>query len=117
MMHCGTWSGLTAPPPPVHVHHHTHARTPHSCTRCTPRAAGEFAGAAQSLGAGSILVNPWNISDMATAIEDALSMSEEERRERHRQNYMHVQVGWVGGGGGAAGWWVCGGQQAGGAFS
>ncbi len=27
----------------------------------------EFAGAAQSLGAGSILVNPWNISDMAQA--------------------------------------------------
>ncbi len=26
------------------------------------------------------------------AIEDALCMSEEERRERHRQNYMHVQV-------------------------
>lgn len=30
----------------------------------------EFAGAAQSLGAGSILVNPWNISDMASAIEE-----------------------------------------------
>lgn len=25
----------------------------------------EFAGAAQSLGAGAILVNPWNINDMA----------------------------------------------------
>eukprot|EP00198_Chlamydomonas_reinhardtii_P002762 XP_001692098.1 trehalose-6-phosphate synthase/phosphatase [Chlamydomonas reinhardtii] len=52
----------------------------------------EFAGAAQSLGAGALLVNPWNISDMATAIYDALSMSEDERRERHRQNYMHVQT-------------------------
>ncbi|KAG2501762.1 hypothetical protein HYH03_000262 [Edaphochlamys debaryana] len=52
----------------------------------------EFAGAAQSLGAGALLVNPWNISDMAAAIYDALSMSEEERRERHRQNYMHVQT-------------------------
>jgi len=39
---------------------------------------------------GSILVNPWNINDVAAAIEDALTMSEEERRERHRQNYMHV---------------------------
>jgi trehalose 6-phosphate synthase/phosphatase len=28
----------------------------------------EFAGAAQSLGAGSILVNPWNINDMANAL-------------------------------------------------
>eukprot|EP00955_Chlamydomonas_euryale_P063528 358696-Chlamydomonas_euryale.AAC.8 len=27
----------------------------------------EFAGAAQSLGAGAILVNPWNITDMAQA--------------------------------------------------
>ena len=50
----------------------------------------EFAGAAQSLGAGAILVNPWNVADVAQAIEDALTMSEEERRERHRQNYMHV---------------------------
>ncbi|EFJ46005.1 hypothetical protein VOLCADRAFT_63119, partial [Volvox carteri f. nagariensis] len=52
----------------------------------------EFAGAAQSLGAGALLVNPWNISDVAQAIYDALSISEEERRERHRQNYMHVQT-------------------------
>jgi len=52
----------------------------------------EFAGAAQSLGAGALLVNPWNITDMAAAIKDALCMSDEERRERHRQNYMHVSV-------------------------
>ena len=37
----------------------------------------EFAGAAQSLGAGAILVNPWNITDMAAAIEDALTMSDQ----------------------------------------
>jgi len=52
----------------------------------------EFAGAAQSLGAGAILVNPWNVRDMAAAIEDALTMSEQERRERHRQNFFHVNV-------------------------
>lgn len=34
----------------------------------------EFAGAAQSLGAGAILVNPWNINDMAAAIRNALTM-------------------------------------------
>ena len=34
----------------------------------------EFAGAAQSLGAGAILVNPWNINDMAAAIKAALTM-------------------------------------------
>ena len=32
------------------------------------------AGAAQSLGAGAILVNPWNINDMAAAIKAALTM-------------------------------------------
>ncbi|CAM6105282.1 unnamed protein product [Calypogeia fissa] len=50
----------------------------------------EFAGAAQSLGAGAILVNPWNVSDVAMSIEDALTMSEAERNERHRHNFMHV---------------------------
>lgn len=52
----------------------------------------EFAGAAQSLGAGAILVNPWNVNDLAVAIEYALTMDDAERRERHRQNYMHVTV-------------------------
>ena len=52
----------------------------------------EFTGASQSLGAGAILVNPWNITDMAAAIEDALTMSDVERRERHRQNYMHITI-------------------------
>ncbi|KAL2622411.1 hypothetical protein R1flu_002616 [Riccia fluitans] len=50
----------------------------------------EFAGAAQSLGAGAILVNPWNVSDVAMSIEDALTMKEGERNERHRHNFMHV---------------------------
>ena len=52
----------------------------------------EFAGAAQSLGAGAILVNPWNVSEMAAAIEEALTMSEAERRERHRTNFQYVSV-------------------------
>ncbi|MCO5549425.1 hypothetical protein L7F22_002896 [Adiantum nelumboides] len=50
----------------------------------------ELAGAAQSLGAGAILVNPWNISDVAVAIKDALDMSETEREECHRHNFEHV---------------------------
>lgn len=52
----------------------------------------EFAGAAQSLGAGALLVNPWNVNDMASAIEDALTMPELERRERQRQNFTHVTI-------------------------
>jgi trehalose 6-phosphate synthase/phosphatase len=52
----------------------------------------EFAGAAQSLGAGALLVNPWNVNDMAAALEDALTMPEPERRERQRQNFTHITM-------------------------
>ncbi|KAF2931664.1 alpha,alpha-trehalose-phosphate synthase [UDP-forming] 1 [Oryza sativa Japonica Group] len=50
----------------------------------------EFAGAAQSLGAGAILVNPWNITEVADSIKHALTMSSDEREKRHRHNYAHV---------------------------
>ncbi|KAI3466017.1 hypothetical protein Pfo_022680 [Paulownia fortunei] len=50
----------------------------------------EFAGAAQSLGAGAILVNPWNITEVAAAIGQALNMAPEEREKRHRHNFEHV---------------------------
>ncbi|XP_047333615.1 alpha,alpha-trehalose-phosphate synthase [UDP-forming] 1-like [Impatiens glandulifera] len=50
----------------------------------------EFAGAAQSLGAGAILVNPWNITEVAASIGQALNMPAEEREKRHRHNYAHV---------------------------
>ena len=48
----------------------------------------EFAGAAQSLGAGAILVNPWNITDMAAAIEDALTMSDQASTCKVRLNLL-----------------------------
>ncbi|GAB2284304.1 threalose-6-phosphate phosphatase [Dionaea muscipula] len=50
----------------------------------------EFAGAAQSLGAGALLVNPWNITEVATAIGKALNMSDEVREKRHKLNFAHV---------------------------
>lgn len=50
----------------------------------------EFAGAAQSLGAGAILVNPWNITEVASSIAYALNMPAEEREKRHHHNFMHV---------------------------
>ncbi|XP_021726940.1 alpha,alpha-trehalose-phosphate synthase [UDP-forming] 1-like [Chenopodium quinoa] len=50
----------------------------------------EFAGAAQSLGAGALLVNPWNITEVAAAIGKALNMSDEEREKRHQINFLHV---------------------------
>ncbi|GFY88667.1 trehalose-6-phosphate synthase [Actinidia rufa] len=50
----------------------------------------EFAGAAQSLGAGAILVNPWNITEVAASIGYALNMPADEREKRHNHNFMHV---------------------------
>ncbi|CAK8561350.1 unnamed protein product [Lathyrus sativus] len=51
----------------------------------------EFAGAAQSLGAGAILVNPWNVTEVATAIARALNMHPSEREKRHKHNFLHVK--------------------------
>ncbi|KAL2326848.1 hypothetical protein Fmac_020275 [Flemingia macrophylla] len=51
----------------------------------------EFAGAAQSLGAGAILVNPWNITEVADAIKRALNMESSEREKRHKHNFLHVK--------------------------
>lgn len=51
----------------------------------------EFAGAAQSLGAGAILVNPWNTVEIAASIEHALHMSAEEREKRYMHNFLHVR--------------------------
>ncbi|XP_073300678.1 alpha,alpha-trehalose-phosphate synthase [UDP-forming] 1-like [Primulina huaijiensis] len=50
----------------------------------------EFAGAAQSLGAGAILVNPWNVTEVAASIAYALSMPADEREKRHRHNFTHI---------------------------
>lgn len=43
----------------------------------------EFSGAAQSIGAGSIMINPWNIKSSAAAIKRSLEMSLDERKQRH----------------------------------
>eukprot|EP00257_Ricinus_communis_P006677 XP_002522296.2 alpha,alpha-trehalose-phosphate synthase [UDP-forming] 1 isoform X2 [Ricinus communis] len=50
----------------------------------------EFAGAAQSLGAGALLVNPWNITEVAASIGYALNMPADEREKRHNHNFRHV---------------------------
>lgn len=50
----------------------------------------QFAGAAQSLGAGAILINPWDIAEVASSIARALNMKDDERRKRHDLNFQHV---------------------------
>ncbi|CAI9783790.1 unnamed protein product [Fraxinus pennsylvanica] len=52
----------------------------------------EFAGAAQSLGAEAILVNPWNVTEVAASIGYALNMPADEREKRHHHNFMHVNT-------------------------
>jgi trehalose-6-phosphate synthase len=49
----------------------------------------EFAGAAQSLN-GSIIVNPWNTEELAQAIDDALTMSDEQRAINQVKLYKYV---------------------------
>ena len=50
----------------------------------------EFAGSAESL-AGSIIVNPWDTDAMARAMEAAVKMGEEERKERFESMNAYVQ--------------------------
>ncbi|KAL6721196.1 Trehalose-6-P synthase/phosphatase complex synthase subunit [Lecanora helva] len=50
----------------------------------------EFAGSAQSLD-GSLIVNPWNIFEMARAMHQAVTMGEEERLQRFEQMNAYVQ--------------------------
>lgn len=50
----------------------------------------EFAGSARSL-TGAIIVNPYNIHDMARAIHQAYSMDPEERKERYETMQWYVE--------------------------
>jgi len=50
----------------------------------------EFAGAAQALGAGALLVNPYNTDEVASALHDALNMKMEEREQRF--DYMSTHI-------------------------
>lgn len=49
----------------------------------------EFAGTAGSLGA-AILVNPYDYAGVARSIEEALTMSSDEKTTRHEKLYNHV---------------------------
>lgn len=49
----------------------------------------EFAGAAQSLN-GSIVVNPWNIGDLAEAIHEALTMPDDRRAANQEKLFRYV---------------------------
>lgn len=51
----------------------------------------EFAGAAQSLGAGCVRINPWDIPQTARAIKYALELGEDDRKRFHDYAFEHVR--------------------------
>jgi len=50
----------------------------------------EFTGAAKSLGAGSLQVNPWNVQSFGSVIRYALEMPAPERERLHKYAYRYV---------------------------
>ena len=50
----------------------------------------EFAGAAQTLGAGCVRVNPYNIDDLADGLSNAIAMKEEQRDELMQYAIQYV---------------------------
>ncbi|XP_006644707.1 probable alpha,alpha-trehalose-phosphate synthase [UDP-forming] 7 [Oryza brachyantha] len=51
----------------------------------------EFIGCSPSL-SGAIRVNPWNIEATAEALNEAISMSEQEKHLRHEKHYRYVST-------------------------
>uniref|UniRef100_A0A2U9N7Y5 Alpha,alpha-trehalose-phosphate synthase [UDP-forming] n=1 Tax=Pichia kudriavzevii TaxID=4909 RepID=A0A2U9N7Y5_PICKU len=49
----------------------------------------EFAGAAQSLN-GAVIVNPWNIEELAEAIHEGLTISEEKKAGNFRNMFRYI---------------------------
>ncbi|OEL13200.1 putative alpha,alpha-trehalose-phosphate synthase [UDP-forming] 7 [Dichanthelium oligosanthes] len=69
-------------------------------SECAPEMSGpkksmlvvsEFIGCSPSL-SGAIRVNPWNIETTAEALNEAISMSEQEKQLRHGKHYRYVST-------------------------
>ncbi|KAJ3120370.1 threalose-6-phosphate phosphatase [Nowakowskiella sp. JEL0407] len=56
-----------------------------------PLILSEFTGTAGSLSSAT-LVNPWDYLGVANAIHEALSMTKEERQQKHQQQFDHVST-------------------------
>lgn len=59
--------------------------------RCGVLLLSEFAGCAKTLGAGAIVINPWDLDETAEALNDALNMEIDERVNRFEHNYNYVK--------------------------
>uniref|UniRef100_A0ACD5VR01 Uncharacterized protein n=1 Tax=Avena sativa TaxID=4498 RepID=A0ACD5VR01_AVESA len=51
----------------------------------------EFIGCSPSL-SGAIRINPWNVETTAEAMNEAISMSEQEKQLRHEKHYRYVST-------------------------
>ncbi|KAK9763176.1 Trehalose-6-P synthase/phosphatase complex subunit [Basidiobolus ranarum] len=58
--------------------------------KCSPLIISEFAGTYGSFGAAAIRVNPWDTRQLAQAINESLSMPDEERAYRWKELHDHV---------------------------
>ncbi|KAI8374198.1 glycosyltransferase family 20-domain-containing protein [Radiomyces spectabilis] len=56
-----------------------------------PLILSEFTGTAGSLSA-ALMVNPWDYAGVARALNDALSMTADEKQARHQQLYNHITL-------------------------
>ncbi|KAM0920804.1 hypothetical protein ACQ4PT_007285 [Festuca glaucescens] len=66
-----------------------------NCLPGVPRQSGiilsEFVGCSPSM-SGAIRVNPWNVDDVAEAMQSALRMKETERQLRQEKHYKYVST-------------------------
>eukprot|EP00965_Chrysotila_dentata_P023957 793682-Pleurochrysis_carterae.AAC.5 len=58
--------------------------------RIPPPLLSSYAHAAQALGAGALLINPYNTDDVAVTLHQALNMPQKEREDRFM--YMHAHI-------------------------
>ncbi|AAS52957.1 AER276Cp [Eremothecium gossypii ATCC 10895] len=64
-----------------------------------PLLLSEFTGSARVLGSGSLLINPWDIRQVADTIKVGLELSKEQRRRKWKQMFksviMHDSDNWM----------------------
>ncbi|CAN6852188.1 unnamed protein product [Brassica oleracea] len=66
-----------------------------SSPRTSTLVVSEFIGCSPSL-SGAIRVNPWDVDDVAQAVNSALKMSEAEKQLRHEKHYHYISTHDVG---------------------
>lgn len=50
----------------------------------------EYTGAADALRGGALVVNPWHNEDFSKAVHEALTMGDEERKEKYETSIKYI---------------------------